>query len=187
MEEPVGPIGDARRVGGGAVNQPAHDDARDDRREPDLRVGDADRTAALDALGVHLGAGRLDVDEFGDRSERAAVAVRRSEIEALFHDLPAPHPPLPQRPARAVEETAVRARPVPGPPVHHGSGPAFAAITLLVLLVPLVVVAAGAGAPGGFLLFPLLFIVFANARHGRWHGRGPGGPGGPHGGPRDRW
>jgi hypothetical protein len=160
--------------------------AGNDRPEPDLRVGDADRTAALDALGVHLGAGRLDVDEFGDRSERAALAVHRSDLEALFTDLPAPHPPLPR--VAPVEDAAVRARPVPGPPRHPGPGPAFAAVMVLVLLVPLVVVAAGTGAPGGFLLFPLLFIVFANARRGRWHGRGPGGPhGGPYGGPGDRW
>jgi hypothetical protein len=163
--------------------------AGNDRPEPDLRVGDADRTAALDALGVHLGAGRLDVDEFGDRSERAAVAVHRSDLEALFTDLPGPHPPLPRLPA-PVEDAAIRARPVPGPPRHPGPGPAFAVVMVLVLLLPLIAAGIGTGSFGGFLILPLLFVALGHARRGRWHGRGPGGPGGPggpYGGPRDRW
>jgi hypothetical protein len=40
-------------------------------------------------------AGRLDVEEYADRSARAAEATVASEIEELFTDLPAPHPDLP--------------------------------------------------------------------------------------------
>ncbi|GLZ45521.1 hypothetical protein Acsp06_17060 [Actinomycetospora sp. NBRC 106375] len=156
------------------------------RPEPDLRVSDDERTAALDALGVHLGAGRLDVDEFGDRSERAAVAVRRSDLEALFTDLPAPHPPLPRPPA-PVEEAAVRARPVPpGPHRPHPAAalPVFALVMVLVLVMPaLAIGAATTGSGAGLLIIPLLFIVLGHARRGRWHGHGPGG----HRGPHDRW
>ena len=73
-------------------------------------------------------AGRLDIDEFGERSARAAVAVHRSDLEPLFLDLPAPHPPLPHphvappppvpaAPAPAPEQVlGAPARPRPGRP-----------------------------------------------------------------------
>ena len=62
---------------------------------PPIRIGTAERDAAMKALDAHLEAGRLDVDEYGERSARAAVAVTAPELAALFDDLPAPHPPLP--------------------------------------------------------------------------------------------
>lgn len=61
----------------------------------DRRIGDVERTAALDALGKHLAAGRLDVTEFSDRSGRVATARTGRELSALFDDLPQPHPPVP--------------------------------------------------------------------------------------------
>ncbi|MEV0678301.1 DUF1707 domain-containing protein [Actinosynnema sp. NPDC050436] len=60
--------------------------------ERDIRIGDADREQALRLLGEHLGEGRLDVDEYGDRSARVTAARTRAELLALFGDLPAPHP-----------------------------------------------------------------------------------------------
>jgi hypothetical protein len=60
-----------------------------------LRIGTAERTAAMKALDVHLDAGRLGVEEYGDRSAIAAGATLASELEALFTDLPEPHPALP--------------------------------------------------------------------------------------------
>lgn len=60
--------------------------------ERDIRVGDAEREQALRLLGEHLGEGRLDVDEYGDRSARVATARTRGELLALFADLPAPRP-----------------------------------------------------------------------------------------------
>ncbi len=62
---------------------------------PSIRIGTAERDAAMKALDVHLEAGRLDVDEYGERSARAAVATTAPELAALFDDLPAPHPELP--------------------------------------------------------------------------------------------
>lgn len=50
------------------------------------------------ALQVHLGAGRLTVDEFVARFAGAADAVTAAQIAALFTDLPAPHPQLPGSP-----------------------------------------------------------------------------------------
>jgi Domain of unknown function (DUF1707) len=60
-----------------------------------LRIGTAERTAAMKALDVHLDAGRLGVEEYGDRSAIAAGATLASELQALFTDLPEPHPALP--------------------------------------------------------------------------------------------
>jgi Domain of unknown function (DUF1707) len=60
-----------------------------------LRIGTAERTAAMKALDVHLDAGRLGVEEYGDRSAIAAGATHASELQALFTDLPEPHPALP--------------------------------------------------------------------------------------------
>ena len=62
---------------------------------PPIRIGTAERDAAMKALDVHLAAGRLDVDEYGERSVRASVATTAPELAALFVDLPAPHPSLP--------------------------------------------------------------------------------------------
>ena len=46
------------------------------------------------ALGEHLTAGRISLDEYGDRSAHAVHAQTRGELAALFVDLPAPHPDL---------------------------------------------------------------------------------------------
>lgn len=58
-----------------------------------LRVSDGERNAAMDALGEHLSAGRLDVDEYGTRSAQLAAARTTADLRAPFADLPAPHPP----------------------------------------------------------------------------------------------
>ena len=62
---------------------------------PPIRIGTAERDAAMKALDEHLEAGRLDVDEYGERSARASVATTAPELAALFDDLPAPQPLLP--------------------------------------------------------------------------------------------
>ncbi len=60
-----------------------------------IRIGDAERNAAVEALGEHMTTGRLDLDEYGTRSASASAARTVGELRALFADLPAPHPPLP--------------------------------------------------------------------------------------------
>ena len=58
----------------------------------DLRIGDAERDAAVTALGEHFAAGRIDAQEFEDRSSAAWAARSASALSPLFEDLPAPHP-----------------------------------------------------------------------------------------------
>jgi hypothetical protein len=86
-----------------------------------LRIGNAERTAALKALDEHLAAGRLDVDEYADRSAVAANAVVAGDLADLFTDLPEPHPQLP-RSAAAPPPTA----PLPVDPPPGGVAPAKA-------------------------------------------------------------
>jgi uncharacterized protein DUF1707 len=77
---------------------------------PDVRIGDAEREQALQALGEHMSAGRLTVDEYGQRSAEVAAAKTRRDLDALFTDLPEPHP-------RFGATWATVAQPVPKAPV----------------------------------------------------------------------
>lgn len=77
-----------------------------------MRVGTADRQAAMDALADHFAQGRLDPDEFGERSAAAYAARTAGELEDLFRDLPpAPRPGPVSRPAIALS-------PDGAPPLH---------------------------------------------------------------------
>ena len=58
----------------------------------EIRIGDTERESALTALGDHMSSGRLDIDEYGDRTARVAAAKTRGDLLALFGDLPEPHP-----------------------------------------------------------------------------------------------
>jgi Domain of unknown function (DUF1707) len=60
----------------------------------EIRVSSAERDEAVAALAVHRASGRLTHDEYEQRRTRAQEALARDELEALFDDLPAPHPNL---------------------------------------------------------------------------------------------
>lgn len=77
-----------------------------------IRISAAERAEAVAALGEHLASGRLPTAEYERRRRVAVEAVGRDEIEALFADLPAPHPDLssavaPRRPIRVDPEWPV--------------------------------------------------------------------------------
>lgn len=79
-----------------------------------LRIGTAERTAAMKALDEHLSAGRLGVEEYADRTAKAANAVVASEIAELFTDLPEPHPELPGTPSAPPLTAPLPVVPPPG-------------------------------------------------------------------------
>lgn len=56
--------------------------------EPHLRAADADRAAVATALGQHMSAGRLSVEEYDERLARAYAAKTYGELDALTADLP---------------------------------------------------------------------------------------------------
>lgn len=60
----------------------------------DIRISNAERDEAVQTLGTHLSTGRLELAEFDERCTQAAAARTRGQLEALFSDLPAPHPDL---------------------------------------------------------------------------------------------
>ncbi|WP_243731584.1 DUF1707 SHOCT-like domain-containing protein [Nocardioides ochotonae] len=55
-----------------------------------LRIGDAERQRAADALAAHYVEGRLDADEHAERLERIWAARTQGELAPVFTDLPAP-------------------------------------------------------------------------------------------------
>lgn len=84
-----------------------------------MRIGDTERESALAALGEHMSAGRLDIDEYGDRTAKVATARTRGELADLFTDLPDPHPQFgPTKPPPAAQPQPQQQSPV----MPHGQG-----------------------------------------------------------------
>jgi hypothetical protein len=125
-----------------------------------MRIGTTEREAALTALQQHLAAGRLELDEFDERSRRAAEARTRSELAALFTDLPAPRPFLDPAPGPSWQE--IRHRSAGGPLFGRAGETAvalapFLAVVLFFLLHTWLV----------FLLIPIAGAVVYGNRRGR--------------------
>lgn len=78
-------------------------------RNRDLRIGTSERDLVMVLLGEHMSAGRLEIAEYEQRCAQAAAARHRSEVAALFADLPAPHPEFKQAP---VTEKRLAPKPV---------------------------------------------------------------------------
>jgi hypothetical protein len=118
-------------------------DARDSSNG--LRIGDAEREQALTALGEHFTAGRLDVQEYSDRSAQVTEAKTRADVLALFQDLPQPHPAFSPATGDA-----------PLVPARRPAHPQYALLLLLPLLLLAGVSVALLHTPGP--LFVLLFL-----------------------------
>ncbi len=67
----------------------------------------------MTALGEHMSVGRIDIDEFGERSAKITAAKTRGELSEVFLDLPEPHP-LFDAPKTAVSERVKPASPLAG-------------------------------------------------------------------------
>lgn len=127
--------------------------------DPTLRIGDAERNEAAEALSQHYSAGRIDDAELKERLDRAMRAKTGEDLSGLMTDLPPLGPvapaPLPQRPRR--RRTGV-----------------------LVVLAVIFFLAAFAHGPlwwpwwmafriPWFVLGIAAFVVWRRARHRRWH------------------
>lgn len=64
----------------------------------ELRIGDAEREAAVAALGEHYALGRITKEEYDERTAAAMAARTRADLLPLFADLQAPEQPKPARP-----------------------------------------------------------------------------------------
>ena len=127
--------------------------------QPDLRLSDGERQEALDALSEHVRTGRLDVDEYGERSERVTTARTRRELAPLFEDLPEPRPSVLERP-----------KPAPVQPARRGSpaarGLAFGVLPVLVIVaLGLIVLSRGEFA---LPIAPLVVLFLVFGRRHRW-------------------
>ncbi|GLY19353.1 hypothetical protein Kisp01_63670 [Kineosporia sp. NBRC 101677] len=69
-----------------------------------IRIGHGERQAAVEALRHHHEAGRIDSQEYEERSVRAEGARSQGDLDALFTDLPQPHAGRPT-PTAVVGET----------------------------------------------------------------------------------
>ncbi len=58
------------------------------QEESHFRVSDSDRNAVVQDLSEHFESGRLDLEEFQERSARAMVARTRDDFTGLLSDLP---------------------------------------------------------------------------------------------------
>ena len=65
-----------------------------------LRISDADRATALDLLSEQYAVGRLDKDEFDERSDAVWSAKTQGDLAPVFADLPWRSPPAAVRPVR---------------------------------------------------------------------------------------
>jgi hypothetical protein len=138
--------------------------------QPELRIGDEEREAAVAALGEHYAAGRLTKEEYDERAERAFAARTRSQLLPLFADLPRPvgAPGAAGRP-----DAAGPRRGRPGWWAGAWMAPVLAIVVGLVILTHLPL----------FLLVVLGWIIFARmGRHwarnrGHQHGYHQGHPG----------
>lgn len=151
--------------------------------QPALRIGDADRAGAVEALGEHFATGRLTHEEYDERATRALQARTAADVAPLFTDLPAPYPPVltgrpatptPARPPRGRVASAV-AGAAPRPPRRLPVLPMFLVLVGLALLLE----------EGAVLLFGLAALWWFGALRWRrtreqWATRWHGAPG-PHG------
>lgn len=61
--------------------------------QPGVRASDVEREATVTRLQTAVGEGRIDLDEFGQRTSAAYEAATTAEVDVLVADLPAPGAP----------------------------------------------------------------------------------------------
>jgi uncharacterized membrane protein len=134
---------------------------------PEIRIGDAEREAAITALGEHFAAGRLTKEEYDERAEQAWAARTSSALLPLFADLPRPQAARPAAPARSAPRGPSRS--------HQGWWAGAWMMPLLLVVIGLVVLT---HLPV-FLLIVVAWLCFARmgrhwgrARHDHWRGSG---------------
>lgn len=118
--------------------------------DSDLRVSDAERQATADQLKAHFTAGRLDMDEYDERLQRALSARTGRDLHDLMRDLPS-------------ESTAPTQPPRPRPLFV----PALIAITVLAVLTMASGIAHGFFFP--WWIIPIGFFLLSRHWRRRWH------------------
>ncbi|MET8851366.1 DUF1707 domain-containing protein [Amycolatopsis sp. NPDC004625] len=138
---------------------------------PQLRISDQNRETALSALGEHMTAGRIDIDEYGERSARITAAKTRGELGEIFADLPAPHPRYEDVPKAAVTTPEPAAEPAPRPaaPVGWSSSQRFVAAFIPLVWIATIALIASGVVHGTLILIPIGLSMFGRAMWGHGH------------------
>ena len=125
------------------------------KRDPDLRVSQAERDEVAATLGRHYADGRLSVGEYEERVAAALEARTGRDLDALLVDLPAPAP---------APATSPRVR-RPGDDWRRLVPylPRILAVTTVVLI------AMGSGLWFLWLLWPALALTSPHRRRARYH------------------
>lgn len=120
---------------------------------PEMRLSDADRDEAIVRLSEHYAAGRLDKDEFDERSDAVWTAKTGADLVPIFADLG----PVRREPRRYAGP--------PGPWGRRGWFP-FPLVPVLFVLIALTVVT---HIPFVLLAFLGCAFVFSRRRRRSWH------------------
>jgi hypothetical protein len=126
-----------------------------------VRIGDAERDAALDKLGDHFAAGRLTREELDERTDQAIGARFDRDLEQIFRDLPDGAP--------AARPLAVRARPALPVRPQRNVGLSVVVMTLVPLLVLAVV--ASIVLHGPVFVGPIIWLLVLSGMGRRYHHR----------------
>ena len=123
---------------------------------PDVRVSDHDRSAVVEQLTRHFQAGRLDMNEFEERTGQALGARTRRDLSGLLTDLPPVGPSYRTRQPRYGR---------PRLPMVMAVVP----VLLVIFLAGLVVSGARHGFDFPWFLVPVAVFVALRLRRRRWH------------------
>ena len=130
----------------------------------ELRIGDTEREAAVAALGEHFAAGRLEKEEYDERTAAAWTARTSGALAPLFDDLPEPHAT-----SEDVSTRTVLTSKGPAPRSYRAGGSrrgyALATLALVALLVALVV----ADTIPWFVAAIVAWVAFVKLTRGVWY------------------
>lgn len=124
------------------------------------RAGDEDRERAAAALGGHYAAGRLTLEEFQQRLDRAYAAKTLGDLDDLMTDLPGSD--LSPFPGQRDGRPPLSQRHAPGPVQAFGGRTAVRQFWLAVAITAMVIWLIGGAAAGPWFLWlavPLAFIM----------------------------
>ena len=128
----------------------------------DYRIGDAERQEAMDVLGKHFTAGRLDITEYDNRLASITNAVMQSDLAPIFADLPPLVSPYPTPPPSVGPAAATNTLLYP-PNAGYEPENRTKVLYRFLMLLPLFMLASAAFTPFlyllGFTLLPLILIA----------------------------